>query len=57
MIPQGFGILGAVFPRDQLGKAFSVFAPPMGVSAVGGPSWPDFLIEADLLGLGGARCS
>ncbi|WP_240777174.1 MFS transporter [Nonomuraea basaltis] len=32
MIPQGFGIVGAVFPRDQLGKAFSAFAPPLGAS-------------------------
>ncbi|MFD1545129.1 MFS transporter, partial [Nonomuraea guangzhouensis] len=52
MIPQGFGILGAVFPRDQLGKAFSVFAPGLGVSSVGGPVLAGFLIEADLGGLG-----
>ncbi|MEV6152508.1 MFS transporter [Nonomuraea sp. NPDC052129] len=52
MIPQGFGILGAVFPRDQLGKAFSVFAPALGVSSVGGPVVAGFLIEADLFGLG-----
>ncbi|HUR04875.1 MAG TPA: MFS transporter [Nonomuraea sp.] len=52
MIPQGFGILGAVFPRDQLGKAFSVFAPGLGVASVGGPVLAGFLIEADLGGLG-----
>ncbi|MEU4225933.1 MFS transporter [Nonomuraea sp. NPDC026600] len=52
MIPQGFGILGAVFPRDQLGKAFSVFAPALGLSSVGGPVLAGFLIEADLGGLG-----
>ncbi|MGV9779646.1 MFS transporter [Streptosporangium sp. NPDC003464] len=52
LIPQGFGILGSVFPRDQIGKAFSAFAPVMGISAVGGPIMAGFLIEADLAGLG-----
>ena len=52
MIPQSFGILGAVFPRDQLGKAFSLFAPALGASSVGGPVLAGFLIQADLPGLG-----
>ncbi|MEV0399540.1 MFS transporter [Actinoallomurus sp. NPDC050550] len=52
LIPQGFGILGAVFPRERLGSAFSVFAPALGLSAVGGPILAAFLIEADLYGLG-----
>ncbi|MCU1646821.1 MAG: putative actinorhodin transporter [Nocardia sp.] len=52
LIPQGFGILGAVFPRDQLGKAFGVFAPVLGLSAVSGPTLAGFLIDADLFGLG-----
>ncbi|GAA4220143.1 EmrB/QacA subfamily drug resistance transporter [Streptosporangium album] len=52
LIPQGFGILGAVFPRDQIGKAFSAFAPVMGISAVGGPLLAGVLIDADILGLG-----
>lgn len=52
LIPQGFGIIGAVFPRDQIGKAFSAFGPVLGASAVGGPILAGFLIEADLLGLG-----
>jgi EmrB/QacA subfamily drug resistance transporter len=53
LIPQGFGILGSVFPRDQIGKAFSAFAPTMGLSAVGGPILAGFLIDAaDLFGLG-----
>ncbi|MFC5005482.1 MFS transporter [Dactylosporangium cerinum] len=51
LIPQGFGILGAVFPREQLGKAFSAFAPGMGLAAVGGPILAGFLIDANLLGL------
>ncbi|WP_433662877.1 DHA2 family efflux MFS transporter permease subunit [Nocardia sp. CA-128927] len=52
LIPQGFGILTAVFPREQLGKAFSVFGPALGLSAVGGPILAGFLIDADLFGFG-----
>ncbi|MEV8634392.1 MFS transporter [Streptosporangium sp. NPDC051023] len=52
LIPQGFGILGAVFPRTEIGKAFSTFGPALGLSAVGGPILAGFLIDADLFGLG-----
>ncbi|NUW41282.1 MFS transporter [Nonomuraea rhodomycinica] len=52
LIPQGFGILTSVFPRDQLGTAFSAFLPALGGSAVGGPVLAAGLIEADLFGLG-----
>ena len=52
LIPQGFGILGASWPRDQIGKAFSLFGPVMGLSAVGGPILAGFLVDADLGGLG-----
>ncbi|WP_326825415.1 MFS transporter [Streptosporangium sp. NBC_01756] len=52
LIPQGFGILGAVFPRDEIGKAFGVFVPALGLSAVGGPILAGLLIDADLFGLG-----
>lgn len=52
LIPQGFGILGASWPRDQLVKAFSLFGPVMGLSAVGGPILAGFLVDADLGGLG-----
>ncbi|MEV0639547.1 MFS transporter [Streptomyces sp. NPDC050619] len=52
VIPQGFGILGATWPRDQLGKAFSLFGPVMGLSAVGGPILAGFLVDADVAGLG-----
>lgn len=52
LIPQGFGIIGAVFPREQLGKAFSAFGPIMGLSAVGGPILAGALIHADIFGLG-----
>lgn len=52
LIPQGFGILGAVFPRDQVGKAFSAFGPVLGLSAVGGPILAATLIDTDPFGLG-----
>ncbi|MEU5002546.1 MFS transporter [Streptomyces sp. NPDC021622] len=52
VIPQGFGILGAVWPREEIGKAFSLFGPVMGLSAVGGPILAGFLIDADIAGLG-----
>ncbi|MFJ7969248.1 MFS transporter [Streptomyces sp. NPDC096324] len=52
VIPQGFGILGATWPRDQIGKAYSLFGPVMGLSAVGGPILAGFIVDADLAGLG-----
>ena len=52
LIPQGFGVIAVVFPRDQIGKAFSAFAPTLGLSAVGGPILAGLLIQADLFGLG-----
>jgi MFS family permease len=51
LIPQGFGILGAVFPRAAMGKAFSAFGPVLGLSAVGGPLLAATLIDANLFGL------
>ncbi|MER5655266.1 MFS transporter [Streptomyces sp. NPDC060011] len=52
VVPQGFGILGATWPRAQIGKAYSLFGPVMGLSAVGGPILAGLLIDADLAGLG-----
>jgi EmrB/QacA subfamily drug resistance transporter len=52
LIPQGFGILGSVFPREHIGKAFSAFGPALGLSAVGGPLLAGVLIDANLFGLG-----
>ncbi|MFE7532178.1 DHA2 family efflux MFS transporter permease subunit [Kitasatospora sp. NPDC057542] len=45
VIPQGFGILGAAFPPHELGKAFGVFAPCLGLSAISGPVLAGFLID------------
>ena len=52
LIPQGFGMLGSVFPREHIGKAFSAFGPVLGLSAVGGPLLAGLLIDANLFGLG-----
>jgi EmrB/QacA subfamily drug resistance transporter len=52
LIPQGFGILASVFPREHIGKAFSAFGPILGLSAVGGPLLAGVLIDANLFGLG-----
>ncbi|MEU6255403.1 MFS transporter [Streptomyces sp. NPDC047043] len=52
VVPQGFGILGATWPREEIGKAFSLFGPVMGLSAVAGPILAGFLVDTDLAGLG-----
>lgn len=52
LIPQSFGILTSVFPREQLGRAFSVFGPALGLSGVCGPILAGFLVDADLFSLG-----
>jgi EmrB/QacA subfamily drug resistance transporter len=52
MIPQGFGILRQVFPPDEVGKAFGLFGPVIGLSAVLGPVLGGLLVDADLLGTG-----
>ena len=52
MIPQGFAILKAVFPADEIGKAFALFGPVMGLSAVAGPILAGVLIDANWFGAG-----
>ena len=52
LIPQGFGMLKEVFPEDELGKAFALFGPVMGLSAIVSPVLGGALTEGDLLGLG-----
>ncbi|TCC65969.1 DHA2 family efflux MFS transporter permease subunit [Kribbella pittospori] len=47
MIPQGFAILKAVFPAEEIGKAFAMFGPVMGLSAVAGPILAGVLIDAN----------
>src|SRR3954449_9416663 len=52
LIPQGFGIVKAVFPPGELPKAFSMFGPVMGLAAVCGPIVGGALVDGDLLGTG-----
>jgi EmrB/QacA subfamily drug resistance transporter len=52
MIPQGFGIVRQVFPPDELGKAFGLFGPVIGGSAILGPVLGGVLVDADLFGAG-----
>ncbi|TDU87085.1 EmrB/QacA subfamily drug resistance transporter [Kribbella voronezhensis] len=52
MIPQGFAILKSVFPAEETGKAFGMFGPVMGLSAVAGPVIAGLLIKADLFDTG-----
>ena len=52
MIPQGFGIIRELFGDEGQQKAFAVFGPVMGLSAVLGPVLGGALVDLDLLGLG-----
>src|SRR5690242_19711696 len=45
MIPQGFGILKQVFPDHELAKAFGLFGPVIGLSAVLGPVIGGLLVD------------
>jgi EmrB/QacA subfamily drug resistance transporter len=50
MIPQGFGIVKQVFPDDEIGKAFGMFGPVIGGSAVLGPVLGGLLVDWNLFG-------
>lgn len=50
MIPQGFGIIRAAFSTEDLPKAFGLFGPVIGLSAVLGPIIGGALVDADLFG-------
>ena len=52
MIPQGFGIIRSAFGPDEVGKAFALFGPVIGLSAVLGPVLGGVLVEADLFDTG-----
>jgi len=52
LLPQGFGLLKAVFPPKELGQAFGVFGPVFGLAGILGPVIGGGLIQADLFGLG-----
>jgi EmrB/QacA subfamily drug resistance transporter len=52
MLPQGLGVIKAVFPPRELAKAFGAYGPAMGFSTVLGPVLAGTLIDADLFGSG-----
>jgi EmrB/QacA subfamily drug resistance transporter len=52
MIPQGFGLIREMFGDEGQQKAFAVFGPVMGLSAVAGPVIGGGLVDLNLLGLG-----
>lgn len=52
LIPQGFGIIRAMFDDDEIGTAYGSFGPTIGLAAVGGPILAGALIAWDLAGAG-----
>jgi EmrB/QacA subfamily drug resistance transporter len=52
LIPQGLGIIREVFAPAQLGRAFAVFGPVIGLSAVLGPIIGGALVSLDAFGTG-----
>ena len=52
MLPQGFGVLRETFPEDERQKAFALFGPVIGLSAVFGPLIGGALVDWNLFGSG-----
>ena len=52
MIPQGFGLIRELFGDEGQRKAFAVFGPVMGLTAVLGPVVGGALVDLDLFGTG-----
>jgi EmrB/QacA subfamily drug resistance transporter len=52
MIPQGFGIVRQAFPPSEIGRAFAMFGPVIGGSAVLGPIIGGALVDGNLFGTG-----
>jgi EmrB/QacA subfamily drug resistance transporter len=52
LIPQGLGIIHEVFDPKEIGKAFTIFGPVIGLSAVLGPILGGALIAANAFGSG-----
>ncbi|WP_156037297.1 MFS transporter, partial [Glycomyces tenuis] len=51
MVPQCFGLIRDMFGRE-LGKAYAVFGPLIGLASIGGPVVAGLLVDADLFGTG-----
>jgi EmrB/QacA subfamily drug resistance transporter len=52
MVPQTFGLIRDLFPPAEIGKAFMVFGPAIGLSTVLGPIVAGLLVDGDLFGTG-----
>ncbi len=52
MLPQVFGLIRDLFEAHEMGKAFGVYGPVMGLSAMLGPIVSGGLIGADVFGTG-----
>jgi EmrB/QacA subfamily drug resistance transporter len=52
MIPQGFGLIRDMFPPAEIGKAFGLMGPVIGLSTILGPIVAGALVNADLFGTG-----
>ncbi|GAA3114557.1 DHA2 family efflux MFS transporter permease subunit [Streptosporangium carneum] len=52
MLPQGLGMIKEMFSPKEMGAAFGLFGPIMGLSSVGGPILAGWLIDADFFGTG-----
>ncbi|MGA8115240.1 MAG: MFS transporter [Actinocatenispora sp.] len=52
LIPQGFGLVKDMFPAKEINRAFGLYGPVLGLSAIGGPILAGALIGADLFGAG-----
>lgn len=52
LIPQGFGMIKAVFADDEIQKAFAAFGPVIGIAAVISPILGGALTSGDVFGLG-----
>lgn len=51
LLPQGMAIMTKAFSPEMLAKAFGLFGPVLGVSAVAGPVLAGVIIDANLFGL------
>jgi EmrB/QacA subfamily drug resistance transporter len=52
MLPQGLGVIREVFPPKELGQAFGIFGPVIGLAAVIGPILGGVLVDWDLANTG-----
>ncbi|TDE30888.1 MFS transporter [Actinomadura sp. 6K520] len=52
MVPQSFGLIRDLFGARDMGKAFALFGPVIGLATILGPVVAGLLVDADLFGTG-----